>query len=102
MAARRVGGRGRVLVAGALAGFLVVMAGVVWRRALGFEGALRMRTLEARAQALDAARTRLRNEIRSATSFGRLQPVVAARLGMRVPNDSQVIRLPRPAAPGAR
>lgn len=98
MAKRRVAPRGRVTVAIALGAFVVVMAGVVWRRTLGYEKAVALRQLEGQRKELEAERLRLINDIRTATSIGKLGPVVVRRLGMQYAADSQSIRLPMPVA----
>jgi len=82
----------------ALAAFLLVATGVVWRRAVGYGKALEMRQLEARVKELEAERAKLVNDVRSSMSIGRLGPVAGARLGLHVASDSQVIRLPMPIA----
>jgi DMSO/TMAO reductase YedYZ heme-binding membrane subunit len=90
--------RGRSAVALALAGFLAVTSSVVWRRSLGSARARHLQQLGEKSAALSAERARLEGEIRSATSRAQLTPV-AMRLGLRMPNDSQVIDLSRPRAP---
>ncbi len=96
MAKRRVAARGRVKIALALGAFVIVMAGVVWRRTIGYEKAVEMRKLESQYKELEAERSRLVNDIRSATSIGRLGPIAVARLGLQYASDSQSIRLPMP------
>lgn len=96
MATRRVAARGRVKIALALGAFVVVMAGVVWRRTIGYGKAVEMRRLESEYKELQAERSRLVTDIRSATSIGRLGPIAVSRLGLKYANDSQSIRLPMP------
>lgn len=96
MAKRRVAPRGRVQVAVGLGLFVFVMAVVVWRRTIGYEKAVELRQLETQRKELEAERSRLVNDIRSAMSIGRLGPIVIARLGMKYASDSQSIRLPMP------
>lgn len=95
MAKRRITWRGRTLVAVSLASFLVVASSIVWRRSRGNEVARRLAQLGTQEADLQSERARLEGEIHELSSLGKLQPVVA-RLGMHVPNDSQVILLPRP------
>lgn len=95
MAARRVAARGRVWVALALLGFVLIAAGVIWRRAAGVARLRELRQLEQQRLALEAQRTQLESDIRDATSRGVLAPLVERRLGMHVPSDSQVVILPR-------
>jgi len=97
VAKRGVTRRSRAAVALALGAFVVVMAGVVWRRTIGYSKAVHLRVLEGQVRELEAERSKLNSEIRSAMSVGRLAPVVA-RLGLTFANDSQIIRLPMPAA----
>lgn len=98
MAKRRVAPRGRVQVAVALAAFLLVMVGVVWRRTLGYERAVEMRQMEGKVKELEADRAKLVNDIRSGSSIAKLAPVAQARLGLRIASDSQTIHLPMPTA----
>jgi hypothetical protein len=95
MAKRRVGPRGRTRVALGLAAFLVVTSSVIWRRSHGNAEARRLHALGTEAAALDAQRAELENAVRRAASQVQLAPL-AQRLGMRTPNDSQVIWLPAP------
>lgn len=97
MAKRSVARRRRVHVAVALSVFVVLMAGVVWRRTVGYQTAVTMKQLDGQAKELEAERSRLVNEIRGAMSIGRIGPVVVSRLGMKYASDSQIIRLPMPS-----
>ncbi len=91
--------RGRSLVALILLAFLVVAAGVVWRRSLGNEQAREIGRLEQRRAELTAVEAELQNEVRRASSRARLAPIAEQRLQMRVPADTQVVILPRPLLP---
>lgn len=93
--------RGRSLVALLLLGFVLVAAGVIWRRSLGLARARDESRLDQRRVALEAERAKLEGDIRDASSRARLARVVEERLHMRIPSDSQVIYLRRPAFPGA-
>ncbi|MGQ0766251.1 MAG: hypothetical protein ACT4OZ_11350 [Gemmatimonadota bacterium] len=100
MATRRVAARrARSRIAVGLIAFLTVATIVIARRSSGVARARALHDLDRQRSSLESERARLVNEIRSATSLGRLLPVVSARLGMRVPADSQLVRLRRPAAP---
>jgi hypothetical protein len=103
MAARRVAARrARSRIAVGLLAFLVVATGIIARRSSGVSRARALHALDQRRASLESERSRLVNEIRAASSLGRLLPVVSQRLGMRVPNDSQLVRLRRPSfAPGS-
>lgn len=89
--------RGRGIVALVLIGFVLVATGVIWRRSVGVAQAREIQRLEQERADLVARRAALEAEIRDATSRARLARIAEQRLGMRVPSDSQVITLPRPA-----
>ena len=94
MAKRKVARRGRYWIAVALVGFVLVAAGVILRRSYGITEARAMRDLDRRRAQLVAERAQLESDIRDLSSRGRLAPIAEQRLGMHVPNDSQVIILP--------
>jgi cell division protein FtsL len=91
--------RGRSLVALLLVAFLLVAAGVIWRRTFGIEQAREIRQLEQRRAQLAALEAKVQNEVRQASSRARLGPIAEQRLHMRVPADTQVVILPRPLLP---
>ena len=93
--------KGRAVVALALLGFVLVATGVIWRRSVGVAQARAIQQLEQQRADLTARRAALEAEIRDATSRAHLAPIAEQQLGMRVPSDSQVITLPRPASPAA-
>jgi cell division protein FtsL len=94
--------RGRVLVAFALVGFVVVASAVIWRRSIGIGQARELRDLSRHRAQLVAERAALLGAVRVAASRGRIQPIAEQRLGMRVPADTQVVSLVRPTvAPSA-
>lgn len=93
MAARRVGARGRTTIAIALSGFVLISAGVIWRRTAGIEQARELSSLEQRRLQLQSERAKLVSEIRDAASRGRLAPLLERRLNLHVPNDTQVVIL---------
>ncbi|HEY3258498.1 MAG TPA: hypothetical protein VGJ64_06540 [Gemmatimonadaceae bacterium] len=97
MAKRRVGVRGRWIVAAILIGFVVTTAAVIARRSYGDAQARKMSTVEARLRQLRNERVRAEAEIRDASSRVRLIPIAEAKLGMHVPADTQVVILPRRA-----
>ena len=103
MAARRVTPparrRGRTTVFLALAGFLLMTVGVVARRSYG-------RTLQRDFAGIERTRTQLAGEviklnaeISSASSRSSLVPLAEARLGLKMPADTQVTDLAIPEAP---
>lgn len=88
--------RGRSIVFLVLFGFVLVTTGVIWRRSTGLAMARELRELRERRDALDAQQAALEGAIRDASSRARLARTAEERLGMRVPPESLVIRLPRP------
>lgn len=86
-----------VLVPLLLVGFLLVATSVIWRRSHGLSQARALAELERRRATLAGERVRLDGEIRAARGRARLLPIAESRLGMRVPPDSNVVILPRPA-----
>lgn len=97
MAKRRVGVRGRWIVAAILIGFVITTAAVIARRSYGDAQARKMSAVEARLRQLRNERVRVEAEIRDASSRVRLIPIAEAKLGMHVPADTQVVILPRRA-----
>ena len=88
--------RGRSIIALVLLGFALVATGVIWRRGYGIARDRELRALTTRRTELEAEKTKLENDIREASSRARLAPLAERRLQMRIPNDSQVIILPKP------
>jgi hypothetical protein len=84
-----------MLVGIALIGFVLIGAGVIWRRATGIAQARELRQLEQRRLQLKAQRAQLENDIRDLSSRTTLAPIVERRLNMHVPNDTQVVILQR-------
>jgi cell division protein FtsL len=80
----------------AFLGFVVVATGVIWRRSTGQAQARELGKLRERRAALDAQQAALEGAIRDAASRARLARTAEEKLGMRVPPESLVIRLPRP------
>ncbi len=89
--------RGRSLIFLLLLGFVLVATGVIWRRSTGLAQARELRELRERRDALTAQQAALQGAIRDASSRARLARTAEERLGMRVPPESLVIRLPRPS-----
>ena len=79
----------------ALAGFLLVSVGVIWRRSVGHAESRRLQGLERQKDALRNEQLKLEGEIRAASSRAQLAPLVERRLGMRLPPASKVILLKR-------
>jgi cell division protein FtsL len=87
--------RGRTIVFLGLIGFFLVATGVIWRRSTGLAQARELGELRQRRAALEAQQAALEGAIRDASSRARLGRIAEERLGMRIPPDSLVIRLPR-------
>ena len=97
---RRVGVRGRSVVALALLAFVLVASVVIWRRSIGIGQGRELRELDRQRRELESQKAKLEGDIRDAATRGRLAPVVERRLGLRTPHDSEVVFLPRPASVG--
>jgi cell division protein FtsL len=89
--------RGRSIVFLALLGFVLIATGVIWRRSAGVAMASELRALEQRRAALEAQQAALEGAIRDASSQARLVGIAESRLGMRIPNETLVTYLQRPA-----
>ena len=87
--------RGPSMIFLGLIGFVLVATGVIWRRSTGLAQARELGELQQRRAALEAQQAALEGAIRDASSRARLGRTAEERLGMRVPPDSLVIRLPR-------
>jgi hypothetical protein len=96
VARRRGARRGRVQVALGLLAFLLVASGVIARRTAGAAKARELLALDRTRVTLEAERAKMVNDIRTASSLGRLGQVASQRLGLHIPADSQVVRLPKP------
>jgi hypothetical protein len=84
--------RGRHWVALWLAGFLAVAAAVVWRQTEALATARDLRSLQAARGALETSRAAAAAAVRRAV----LVPLAEARLGLRSPNDTEIVILQRP------
>ena len=96
VAARR-GPRGRSIVAVGLLAFVLVAAAVVWRRTYGLARTRELQVLDVRRRQLEAERAALQSAVRMAASRGRIGTAAEQHLGMRVPSDTQVVIISRPA-----
>lgn len=90
--------KGRHWVALWLAGFLAVAAAVVWRQTEALATATELRTLEGTRGALETTRSGAAAAVRRARSRAVLVPLAENRLGLRLPQDSEIVILqgPRP------
>jgi cell division protein FtsL len=95
---RRVGSRGRAVVALLLCAFVLAAAAVVWRRTVGMSRGRALDALAQRRLELQAQRAKLEGDIRESASRARLAPQAERRLNMHVATDSQYVILPRPSA----
>lgn len=86
---------GRWIVTGGLLGFVIVSAAVIARRSYGHREGTSITALERRKANLESERVRLDQEIRTASSRARLVPIAEQRLGMRMPNEAQIVVLER-------
>ena len=90
--------RGRHWVALGLAGFLAMGAAIVWRQTETLATVRQLRTLEAARGALEATKADAIGEIRHARSRAVLVPLAQSRLGLRLPQDTEIIILQDPRA----
>lgn len=95
--ATRRGPRGRSIVAVGLLAFVLVATAVIWRRTYGLAHARELQLLDVRRRQLEAERAALQSAVRMAASRGRIGTAAEQRLGMRVPSDTQVVIISRPA-----
>ncbi len=94
--------KGRHWVAIWLAAFLVMAALVVWRQTDALATARQLRTLESARAALEATRSDLVGQIRRARSRAVLVPLARERLGLRMPQDSEIVILQAPGGGAGR
>jgi hypothetical protein len=93
--------RGRHLVAVWLLAFLAVAWIVIARQTAAIRAARELATLREERATLTGRGAELERRIRRAESRAVLVPRARARLGLRLPADTEIIFLPAPA-PGAR
>ena len=91
--------RGRSVVALTLFGFVLVATSVIWRRTFGQMQSRAVQQLERQRQDLRGQRSQLQREIRDAASRDKITATAEQRLRLRMPNDSQVIVIPRSEIP---
>ena len=90
--------RGRHWVAIWLAGFLVMAALVVWRQTTALAAARQLKALQTTRQALEVSRAAAAAAIRRASSREVLVPLAQSRLGLRLPQDTEIVILQDPRA----
>jgi len=90
--------RGRHWVALWLAGFLVMAALVVWRQTAALATARQLKALQTVRQALEVTRASEAARVRRAGSRDVLVPLAQSRLGLRLPQDTEIVILQDPRA----
>jgi hypothetical protein len=90
--------RGRHWVAVWLAGFLVTAGLVVWRQTAALAAARHLKALQTTRQALEVTRAATSAEIRHAASRTVLVPLAQTKLGLRLPQDTEIVILQDPRA----
>jgi hypothetical protein len=90
--------KGRHWVAIWLASFLVMAAAVVWRQTEALATVRQLHALQAARGALEATRADAIAAIRHAQSRAVLVPLAQARLGLRLPQDTEIVILQVPRA----
>lgn len=88
--------KGRYWVALWLAAFLGVAAAVVWRQTEALATARELRALQATRGALETSSAAAAAAVRRARSRAVLVPLAAGRLGLRLPQDSEIVILQGP------
>lgn len=88
--------KGRHWVAIWLAGFLAVAAIVVWRQSAAYAAARELAQLGESRSALEITKVTAIGAIRKAKSRAVLVPLAQRRLGLRLPQDSEIVILRDP------
>jgi hypothetical protein len=88
--------KGRHWVALWLAGFLATAAVVVWRQTSALATARELRSLQSARGALETSRAAAAAAARRARSRAVLVPLAASRLGLRLPQDTEIVILQDP------
>lgn len=88
--------KGRHWVAIWLAGFLAMAGFVVWRQTEALATVRQLKSLEAARGALEATKADALAAIRHARSRAVLVPLAESRLGLRLPQDTEIIILQDP------
>jgi cell division protein FtsL len=97
---RGSGGKGPKIIL-ALLGFVLLAVGVNMRRMYGFRQATNLRAMQQQREALVSEQLKLQDAIRIASDRKHIMEIAQSRLGMKLPELTQVIDLPhRPLAPG--
>jgi cell division protein FtsL len=88
----------RVLFVAAVAGAL---ATVVWRQTAGVDRQREVARLQTEVAVAEGERVELANRVQALQTRARVTRVAAARLGLQVARDDQIVLLPVPAAGAA-
>ncbi len=89
---RRRGGWIRAV--GWLGAFLVSLSLVVWRQSAGVALERELRTVEAEASLIETELHQLERDLRALEARNRVVRYARDELGMRMPNDNEVVILP--------
>lgn len=92
----RTGLRGRYWLALWLGLFLAVATVVIWRQSEAIATARELHELERRRGALEIRRSALAGQVQRARSRSVLVPLAVERLGLRLPQDSEITILQEP------
>ncbi len=76
--------------------FLGAMALVIWRQTHGVALVRQIRALESEHAIAETERVQLIRDVQVRSRRARIVPLAEHRLGMRLPNDSEIIFLPLP------
>jgi len=79
-----------------LAGFLAITLAVIWRQTAALAEARRLQALQKTRAALEVQRATLRSQVQRAGSRAVLVSLAERRLGLRLPQDSEIIILQGP------
>lgn len=88
--------RGRIWVILGLASFLTVALAIVWRQSAALATSRELQQLQKTRGALEVSKSGAIAEIHRARSRGVLVPLAERRLGLRLPQDSEITILQDP------
>jgi cell division protein FtsL len=91
--------RGRWIISGGLVAFVLMSAAVIARRSYGHREGQELTALQRRKAALESERVKLQQQIRDASSRSVIVPLAERRLGMHLPDESQMIMLQSNGSP---
>ena len=82
--------KGRHWIAIVLGAFLLVTLIVIWRQTAALAAARHLQALQKARAALEVQRSALRGQVQRAGSRAVLVPLAERRLGLRLPQDSEI------------